>query len=74
MILDVVKDHLITHGTEKKSTKKMFKALVDLFHSENMNTKMIPRNELGDVQMSRSDNVTGYLMRITQIRDQFQIK
>ena len=30
VILDVVKDHLIPHLAEKQSTKKMFKALVDL--------------------------------------------
>ena len=48
----------------------MFKALLDFFQSDNMNRKLILRNKLIDVRMSRSDNVTSYLMRITQIRDQ----
>jgi hypothetical protein len=47
----------------------MFKALVDLFQSDNMNMKMILRNKLKYIQMSKSDNVTSYLMKMTQIRD-----
>jgi hypothetical protein len=70
VILDAVKDHLIPHLSEKQTTREMFNALVGLFQSDNMNRKMILRNKLRSVQMSRSDNVTSYLMRITQIRDQ----
>jgi hypothetical protein len=43
---------------------------VDLFQSDNLNRKMILRNKLRSIQMSRSDNVTSYFMRITQTRDQ----
>jgi hypothetical protein len=35
-----------------------------------MNKKMVLRNNLRSLQMSRSDNVTKYLMRITQENDQ----
>ena len=48
----------------------MFKALVDLFQSDNMNRKMILRNKLISIYMSRSNNVTNYFMRITQTHDQ----
>jgi hypothetical protein len=48
----------------------MFKALVDLVQSDNSNRKMIFRNKLRSIQMSRSDNVTNYFMRITQTHDQ----
>jgi hypothetical protein len=44
----------------------MFKALVDLFQSDNLNRKMILRNKIKSIQRSRSDNVIGYFMRITQ--------
>jgi hypothetical protein len=70
VILDTVKDHLIPHVAEKQLTKEMFKALVDLFQSDNLNRKMILRNKLRSIQMSRSDNVTSYFMRITQTCDQ----
>jgi hypothetical protein len=70
VLLDLVKDHLIPHLNEKKMTKDMFDALVSLFQRKNMNRKMILRNKLRLVHMSRSDNVTNYLMRITQVCDQ----
>jgi hypothetical protein len=55
---------------EKTSTKEMYDSLVALFQSDNVNQKMILKNKLRDCRMNRSDNVTTYLMRITQIRDQ----
>jgi hypothetical protein len=64
VLLDSVKDHLIPHLNEKKMTKEMFDSLLILFQSKNMNRKMILRNKLKLVQISRSDNVTSYLMRI----------
>jgi hypothetical protein len=70
VILDSVKDHLIPHLSEKKMTKELFDALVGLFQSTNMNRKMVLRNKLRSVQMSRFDNVTSYFMRIRQVRDQ----
>jgi hypothetical protein len=70
VLLDSMKDHLIPHLTEKKMTKEMFDALVSLFQSKNMNRKMVLRNKLRSMQMSRYDNVTSYLMRITQVHDQ----
>jgi hypothetical protein len=45
-LLDSVKDHLISHLSEKKTTKEMFDALVGLFKSTNMNRKIALRNKL----------------------------
>jgi hypothetical protein len=70
VISDVVKDHLIPHVAEKQSTREIFKALVDLFQSDNLNRKMVLRNKLRSIQMSRSNNVTSYFMRIIQTHDQ----
>jgi hypothetical protein len=64
VIMDVVNDHLIPHLTKKQLAREMFKALVDLFQNDNMNKKMILRNKLRSIKMSRSDNVTSYLMKI----------
>jgi hypothetical protein len=54
VIMDVVKDHLIPHVAKKQSAREMFKALVDLFQSDNLNRKMVLRNKLRSIQMSRS--------------------
>jgi hypothetical protein len=46
VLLDLVKDHIIPHLSEKKMTKEMFDSLVGLFHSTNMNRKMVLINKL----------------------------
>jgi hypothetical protein len=55
---------------EKASSKEMYDALVSLFQIDNMSQKMILRTKIRKCRMTNSDNVTSYLMRITQIRDQ----
>jgi hypothetical protein len=67
MIMDAIKDHLIPHISEKKMTKEMFDALVSLYQSENINRKMILRNKLRSIEMIRSDSVTSYLMKVTDL-------
>jgi len=51
----------------------MFDSLVTLFHSDKLNMKMILRNKLILVKISRYGNVTSYIMRINQVRDQISI-
>jgi hypothetical protein len=70
VILEVVKDHLIPHVSEKTSSKEMYDALVSLFQSDNMSRKIILKANLEECRITHSDNVTNYLMRITQIHDQ----
>jgi hypothetical protein len=65
-----MKDNIIPHLSDKNMAKDMFDALVGLLQRTNMNRKMVLRNKLISIQMSRSDNVTNYFMRITQVRDQ----
>jgi hypothetical protein len=64
MILDAIKDHQIPH-IFKKTMKEMFDALVSLYQSENINMKMILRNTLKSIVMTRSNLVTCYLMKVT---------
>jgi hypothetical protein len=70
VLLESVKDHLIPHISEKKSAKEMYDALVGLYQSENTGRKLHLKHQLQVVEMSSSDTIVSYLMRITQIRDQ----
>jgi hypothetical protein len=65
-----MKDHINPHLSKKNNSKDMFDALVGLFQNDNMNRKMVLRNKLIFMKMSRSDNVTSYLMGITLVHDQ----
>jgi hypothetical protein len=70
ILLDGVKDHLIPHLAEKKTTKEMWDALTKLYQSDNQNRKMALRDKLHSTKMSKGEGVTSYLTRLTQIRDE----
>jgi hypothetical protein len=65
VLLDSMKDHLIPHISEKKTTKEMYEALVGLYQSENSNRKLILRHQLRSVEMFSANTVASYVMKIT---------
>jgi hypothetical protein len=69
MLMEAIKDHLIPRIFEKKATKEMFATLVSIYHSENINRKMILQNKLRAMEMTRSGLVTRYLMKFIYIHD-----
>jgi hypothetical protein len=70
MLLDVVKDHIIPHVSGKKNAYEMWEALTKLYQSGNQNKKMVLREKLRGTKMSKTDTVTSYLTRISQVRDE----
>jgi hypothetical protein len=73
IILDTVKDHIIPNVTEKTHAYEMWASLTKLYQSINQNRKMVLRENLDSLKMSRSDIVTSYLTKITQIRDELGV-
>jgi hypothetical protein len=73
IILDMVKDHLIPHITKKKMVKEMFDAMVMLYRSVNVSHKMLLKNKLIGTPMGKIDTMVSYLMKITELRDQFAL-
>jgi hypothetical protein len=72
IILDTVKNHLIPHLSEKKSTREMFEALTNRFQSSITNKKMVLREIFIKTKITRLDRVTNCLTKITQVRDQLR--
>jgi hypothetical protein len=70
ILLDGVKDHLIPHLAEKKTSKEMWDALTKLYRSDNQNRKMALRDKLHGTKMARGESITSYLTRLTQVRDE----
>ena len=50
IILDGVKDHLIPHLVEKKTTKDMWDTLTKLFEAKNENKKMALKDKLHSIK------------------------
>jgi putative lipoic acid-binding regulatory protein len=72
IIVDFVKDHLIPYISHLDSSKKMYDALTNLFSVRNIGQVMSLKNELCYMKMNDDENITSYLVRISQLRDQLQ--
>ena len=56
IIVDSIKDHLITQVSSLKTPKSMFDALTKLFEGKNINQKMTLRNQLKNVKIQNEDH------------------
>jgi hypothetical protein len=72
-ILDVVKDQIITHVSGKDFSFKMWKSLCGIYQSLNQNHKMVLQEKLRGTKMIKTDSVTSYLTRFSQIRDELEV-
>lgn len=69
VVLDGVKDHIIPHLLGNKRAKEMWEYLTKVYQSDNQNHKMVLREKLRSNTMARFENVSTYLTKITQMRD-----
>jgi hypothetical protein len=68
LILDGVKDHLIPHSAEKKTTKEMWDALKNLYEVKNENRKMALKYKMHDTKMGNGESVSSYLTQVAQVK------
>jgi hypothetical protein len=60
IILDAIKDHVITHVTEKVNAYEMWESLTKLYQSSNEKQKMVWREKLKGIKMTKTENVVYY--------------
>jgi hypothetical protein len=65
IIVDSIKNHLISYISHIDSLKKMYDALTNLFLVRNIVQVMSLKNELCDMKMNDDDNITSYFVRIS---------
>jgi hypothetical protein len=73
IILDGVRDHLIPHLAEKKTTNEMWVALKGLYEAKNENWKMALRDKLHAARMIKGESVATYLTRVAQVKDELAV-
>jgi hypothetical protein len=56
--------------TGKNNAFEMWESLTKLYQSSNENRKMVLREKLKSIKMTKTDTVTSYLTKITQVRDE----
>jgi hypothetical protein len=57
IILDAIKDHLIPHVTGKSNAYEMWESLTKLYQSRNENQKMVLREKLKSIKLTKAENV-----------------
>jgi hypothetical protein len=70
-ILDAVKDDIIPHVSGKDFAFQMWQSLYSLYQSPNQNWRMVLQEKLRGTKMMKTDSVTSYLTRFSQIRHEF---
>jgi hypothetical protein len=73
IIVDYVKDYLLPYISHLDLFKKMYDALTNLFLVRNIRQVMSLKNKLCDMKMNDDDNITSYVVRISQLRDQIHL-
>jgi hypothetical protein len=68
IIIYFVRDHLIPHISNLKTTKQMY--LKKLFESNNTNKALALRHQLQNLKMTKSDTIATFFMKISEIRGQ----
>ena len=61
---------MVPQISQKKTAKKMFRALGKLFEDSNINDALDLRNQLSNLNMSRLELVASYFMRISELKNQ----
>ena len=70
--MDLVRDHLVHHISEKKTTRKMFKTLKKLFEHSSINVTLILRNQLSNMKMTKFEDTALYFMTVTELWDKLK--
>jgi hypothetical protein len=72
ILIDSIKDHLIYNVSELKKSKEMFYSLTRLHESNNTSRKLTQRHQLKNVMLKKSDTISTYFMKISQIKDELE--
>ena len=70
ILLEGVKDHIVSSLHGKTSPFLMWKALTDLFQSKSDQRKLALKDKLRNIKMEKGDSMPKYLRKFIQCRDE----
>ena len=70
ILLEGVKDHIVSSLHGKASPFLMWKAMIDLFQSKSDQRKLVLKDKIRNIKMEKGDNMPKYLMKFIQCRDE----
>ena len=69
-IMDWVKDHVVLHIADKKTTNEMWKVLTALYEGRSVQRRMLLENQMRLFMMAKGKEIEPFLFRLKAIRDQ----
>ena len=70
ILLEGVKNHIVSSLHGKASPFLMLKALTDLFQSKSDQRKLVLKDKLRNIKMEKGDNMPKYLTKFIQCKDE----
>ena len=70
LIMDSIKDHIVPHIAEKKTTNEMWKALTSMYDGKLVQRKMLLETQMRSLMMTKGEDMEHFLFRLQAIRDQ----
>ena len=70
ILLEGMKDHIVSSLHGKASSYLMWKALIDLFQSKSDQRKLALKDKLRNIKMEKGDSMPKYLTKFIQCRDE----
>lgn len=70
IIIDPLKDQLITYVSKIKTSKEMYDRMTRMHEVNNLRNIIPLRNKLKDTKMKNGETIQAYFMRISKVKDQ----
>ncbi|XP_057863426.1 uncharacterized protein LOC131071557 [Cryptomeria japonica] len=70
LIIDSVKDHIVSSISKMKSAREMFSTLEKMYEVNNTSRILALRNQLTHIRLEKGESITSYFMRMTDLKDQ----
>jgi hypothetical protein len=70
IIIYSVRDHLLPHITNMKTAYEIYKALKNMFESDNTLRALTLKGQLQNIKITKGDTVATFFMKMSEIRDQ----
>ena len=70
ILLEGVRDHIVSSLHGKDTPYAMWKDLMDLFQSNNDHRKLALKDKLRKIKMEKADNIPKYLTKFVQCQDE----
>ena len=70
ILLEGVRDHIVSSIHGKATPYAMWRALIDLFHSSSDHRKLALKGKFRKIKMDKGDTISKYLTKFVQCRDE----